>query len=84
MPTGRQLYVQLKQSIRRQYREGKTNTQILNSSEINKLQKEYNKVMKGFGLVLNNYQLKRVIQHFTKRSRSGRRSVLPNGRSPRR
>jgi len=65
MPTGRQLYLQLKQSIRRQYREGKTNTQILNSSDINKLQKEYNEVMKGFGLVLNNYQLKRVIQHLT-------------------
>ena len=44
MPTGRQLYGQLKQSIRRQHRAGKTATQILNSSETKKLQKEYNEV----------------------------------------
>lgn len=79
MPTGRQLYGQLKQSIRRQYRAGKTATQILNSSETKKFQKEYNKAMEGVGLVLNNYQLKRVIQRAAKQSakRSGsvKRSV---------
>lgn len=76
MPSGRQLFDQLIQSIRRQYRAGKTVDQILKSTETKKLQTAYSQVM---GL-LNDYQLKRIIHRQTDR-RSPKRSV---SRSPKR
>lgn len=72
MPSGRQLFDQLIQSIRRQYRAGKTVDQILKSSETKRLRTAYSQVMGP----LNDYQLKRVIHRQTDR-RSPKRSVSP-------